>query len=132
MSSKDLYIVSVLFILISLLLGNRIKTFFAKNAADITFQMGYAFIIVLLFSGIYFIFFRNTKESFFFQVSKCNPKCSGAYYGKPATFQFTPLSVNGTTCPDKNCGYGMISECKYPECQKTLQKYGGPPPNEQL
>jgi len=132
MSNKDLYIVAVFFILVSLLLGNKIKLFFAKNAADITFQFGYAFIIILLFSAIYFIFFRNTKEDFFFQVSKCNPKCSGAYYGKPATFQFTPLSVNGTTCPDKNCGYGMISECKYPECQQILQKYGGPPPKEQL
>jgi len=132
MSSKDLYIVAVIFILVSLLLGNKIKNFFAKNAVDITFEIGYASIIIILFSIIYFIFFRNTKEDFFFQVSKCNPKCSGAYYGKPATFQFTPLSVNGTTCKDKNCGYGMISECKYPECQKILQKYGGPPPKGQL
>jgi hypothetical protein len=132
MSSKNLYIVAVIFILASLLLGDKIRNFFANAYPAATFQIGYTFIIVLLFSSIYFIFFKSTKEDFFFQVSKCNPKCSGAYYGKPATFQFTPLSPNGTTCTDKNCGYGMISECKNPECKEKLQKYGRPSPNEQL
>jgi hypothetical protein len=66
----------------------------------------------------------KTEERFFFQTSKCNPKCSGAYYGKPATFQFTQLSPNGTKCEDKHCGYGMISECDHPECKGVLNKYG--------
>lgn len=75
----------------------------------------------------YFLYDRlkpKSEERFFFQTSKCNPKCSGAYYGKPATFQFTQLSPNGTKCEDKNCGYGMISECNNPECKGVLNKYG--------
>lgn len=130
---SNLYIVSMIFIGISLLFGDLLKVWMIKNNPSLTFSVGYTAIILIIFSSIYFLFFwKSSNEGFFFEVSKCNPKCSGAYYGKPATFQFTPLSVDGTTCPDKNCGYGMISECDYPECQKTLQKYGGPPSQELL
>ncbi len=126
MNDNDkLFIVALCFILIPLLLGNKLKTLIAENFPDLLFSLGYAFIIGLVFSLVYLFALRNNKESFFFEVSKCNPKCSGAYYGKPATFQFTPLSPNGTTCPDQNDGYGMISACKYPECEPILQKYGG-------
>jgi len=127
MNNNDkLYIVCVCFIFLSLFLGDKMQTFFINKFPSLTFKIGYAFIIILLFSIIYFLFIRNnTNEPFFFQVSKCNPKCSGAYYGKPATFQFSPLSSRGTKCEDKNCGYGMISECDHPECKDILSKYGG-------
>ena len=129
---SNLYVVSMIFIAVALLFGDRLKVWTIQNNPSFIFTLGYTAVILGVFSAIYYLFFRNSKEGFFFEVSKCNPKCSGAYYGKPATFQFTPLSVDGTTCPDKNCGYGMISECDYPECQKTLQKYGGVPPQEML
>lgn len=133
MNDNDkLYIVSLSFILVSLLLGDKIMELFKSVNKSLSGKVLFTCIIAVLYTVIYLLGFRNTSESFFFQVSKCNPKCSGAYYGKPATFQFTPLSSSGTTCPDKNCGYGMISECKYPECQQILQKYGGPSPNSQL
>jgi hypothetical protein len=132
MTNKNLYIVSVLFIIVSLLFGNFLQDYFSEKYRPLLIRVGFTFFSVLIFTLIYYIFFYNSKENFFFEVSKCNPKCSGAYYGKPATFQFTPLSVNGTTCPDKNCGYGMISECKYPECKERLNKYGGPSPKDQL
>jgi hypothetical protein len=106
-------------------LGDKIQQFFANRFPALTFKLGYITIVLILFSIIYFLFLRQTSENFFFQVSKCNPKCSGAYYGKPATFQFSPLSPNGTKCEDKNCGYGMISECDHPECKGILNKYGG-------
>lgn len=123
----------MIFIAVALLFGDRLRVWMIQNNASFTFTVGYTSIILAIFSILYLLFFRKgSNEGFFFEVSKCNPKCSGAYYGKPATFQFTPLSVNGTTCPDKNCGYGMISECDYPECQKTIQKYGGPPSQELL
>jgi hypothetical protein len=110
----------------SLFLGDKIQSFFLNKFPALTLKLGYAFIVVALFSTIYFLFLRkNINENFFFQVSKCNPKCSGGYYGKPATFQFSPLSPYGTKCQDKNCGYGMISECDHPECKEVLNKYGG-------
>ncbi len=134
MSNNNLYIVAVLFLLVSLLFGNWLQNFFAEKYGPAMFRIGYTAFIIGIFTIIYWLFFsgKDSKENFFFQVSKCNPKCSGAYYGKPATFQFTPLSVNGTSCKDVNCGYGMISECDHPECKEILQKYGGPPPQEQL
>ena len=130
--SYRLYIVSMIFITISLLLGDHMKSYFMDKNPSVVINIGYTVIILGLFSVIYFLFFKEQKENFFFEVSKCNPKCSGAYYGKPTTFQFTPLSSTGTECPDKNCGYGMISACDHPECQNIIQKYGGPSSNEQL
>jgi hypothetical protein len=123
--SDKLYIVALVFILFSLVVGYKIQEYLSNRFSALTFNIGYAVIIGGLFSLVYFVALRNSKESFFFQVSKCNPKCSGAYYGKPATFQFTPLSPNGTSCKDQNCGYGMISECDHPECKGVLNKYGG-------
>lgn len=129
---SNLYIVSMIFIAVALLFGDRLRVWMIQNNASFTFTVGYTAIILGIFSGLYVLFFKNSNEGFFFEVSKCNPKCSGAYYGKPATFQFTPLSVDGTNCKDQNCGYGMISECNYPECQQNIQKYGGPPEKELL
>jgi hypothetical protein len=128
MLKDNLYIVAVVFIAMSLVL----QSFFIDKYNTLTSKVGYIAIVVLLFSAVYFLFFTSSKENFFFEVSKCNPKCSGAYYGKPATFQFSPLSVNGTKCDDKNCGYGMISACDNPECKDILKKYGGPSPEKQL
>ena len=126
MNNNDkLYIVCVCFIFLSLFLGDKIQAFFINQYPSLTFKLGYTAIVIILFSIIYIAFLRNLNEPFFFQVSKCNPKCSGAYYGKPATFQFSPLSPRGTKCQDKNCGYGMISECDYPECKEAISKYGG-------
>lgn len=130
MNNNDkLYMVCIFFLLISVLLGDSIQSFFVNKLPNLTFKLGYVAILIILFSLIYIIFLRNSNsnESFFFQVSKCNPKCSGGYYGKPATFQFSPLSPYGTKCEDKNCGYGMISECDHPECKEVLNKYGGAP-----
>lgn len=129
---SNLYIVSMIFIASALLFGDRLRVWMIQNNTSFIFTIGYTAFILGIFTILYYLFFNNSNEGFFFEVSKCNPKCSGAYYGKPATFQFTPLSVDGTSCQDKNCGYGMISECNYPECQKTLHKYGEPPSQEIL
>lgn len=126
--NDKLYIVALVFILVSSLLGDKLHTFFEKQTvSQLTFKIIYTVLLGVIFTLIYFFGLRekDSKESFFFTVSKCNPKCSGGYYGKPATFQFTPLSPNGTSCKDQNCGYGMISECDHPECKGVLQKYGG-------
>ena len=127
MNNNDkLYMVCIFFLLVSLLLGDNIQAFFYKEYPSLTFKLGYVSIVIILFTLIYILFLRkSSNESFFFEVSKCNPKCSGAYYGKPATFQFSPLSPNGTKCENKNCGYGMISACDHPECKEILNKYGG-------
>lgn len=59
------------------------------------------------------------REDFFFQVSRCNPKCSGAYYGKPATFQFDTIPSEGVKCTNEQCNsYGMIRGCS------TVPVYG--------
>lgn len=56
---------------------------------------------------------QDIKEDFFFTVSKCNPKCSGAYFGKPATFQFSEIKQEGLPCTGDDCpSYGMIKGCK--------------------
>ncbi len=128
MGNYDLYILSVFFIVSSLLLGDKIK----EKYTSFIFKLGYATFVIGFFTLAYFFIKKDSNEGFFFQVSKCNPKCSGSYYGKPATFQFTPLNVNGTRCDDQNCGYGMISACDNPECQKILKKYGRPPQSDQL
>jgi hypothetical protein len=127
MNNNDkLYIVCVCFIFLSLFLGDKIQTFFVNKYPSLIIKLGYTSLVILIFTLIYFLLLRsNISEPFFFQVSKCNPKCSGAYYGKPATFQFSPLSPYGTKCEDKNCGYGMISECNNPQCKGILNKYGG-------
>ena len=62
---------------------------------------------------------KDVQEDFFFQVSRCNPKCSGAYYGKPATFQFDTIPSEGVPCTNEQCtSYGMIRGCS------TVPVYG--------
>jgi hypothetical protein len=78
---------------------------------------------VLLICLIIVLVIFNKKENFFFEVSKCNPKCSGAFYGKPALFQFSGLDKSCSE-KDKSCGEGMICNCKYPECKNIVYGKG--------
>jgi len=84
-------------------------------------------IILAVCLVIILILVFKKKENFFFEVSKCNPKCSGAFYGKPATFQFTNLSTSEQSCSKEECGYGMVCNCKYPECKQFSYGKGNYP-----
>lgn len=90
--------------------------------------MVYLGILLVLFTVFFYLSTSDylsvpkdeVKENFFFTVSKCNPKCSGAYFGKPATFQFTEIKQEGVPCDDDKCpSYGMIRGCQ------TARVYGG-------
>ena len=81
----------------------------------------YLIIIPLIFGPLFFLY--QLLENFFFEVSKCNPKCSGAYYGKPALFQFSSLDKSCSE-KDKSCGEGMVCNCKYPECKNFVYGQG--------
>ena len=78
---------------------------------------------ILLICLIIVLMIFNKKENFFFEVRKCNPKCSGAYYGKPALFQFSSLDKSCSE-KDKSCGEGMVCNCKYPECKNFVYGQG--------
>lgn len=75
----------------------------------------YSLSVMFIIAVIYFLSPTNAddvKENFFFTVSKCNPKCSGAYIGKPATFQFDQIKQDGVSCANDSCpSYGMIRGC---------------------
>lgn len=79
-------------------------------------KLVYMGILIVLFTLFFFLIAsssdKDVKEDFFFSVSKCNPKCSGAYFGKPATFQFTTIKEDGVPCTTDECpSYGMIRGC---------------------
>jgi hypothetical protein len=81
----------------------------------------YGLIICGTFAAIYFLGLRTRQENFFFEVSPCNAKCSGAFYGKPSIWQFSPLSNEGTKCNGQECGYGMYqSSCNNPACRDIV------------
>lgn len=91
-------------------------------------RIAYMGVLIALFTIFFFFassdskegFQDEIKEDFFFTVSKCNPKCSGAYFGKPATFQFSEIKQEGVPCEGDNCpSYGMIKGCK------SARTYGG-------
>ncbi len=117
------YLLGVLFILISHFSPFRefiVRGFNIKSKTNATI----VYLLVLI--GIFTLFSfslnenqKDIKEDFFFTVSECNPKCSGAYYGKPATFQFDEIKSEGVSCQDDNCpSYGMIRGCS------TAKVYG--------
>lgn len=113
------YLLSVLFLMIAFQRPLESLIGKSKNRDTIYFA-----ILVTLFSVLYYLSSRadkdDIKEDFFFTVSKCNPKCSGAYYGKPATFQFTEIKQAGVPCEGPDCpSYGMIRGCS------TARTYGG-------
>ena len=75
--------------------------------------------LIIVAAVIMFFSPNPLKENFYFQVSRCNPKCSGAYYGKPATFQFDTIPSEGVPCANEQCtSYGMIRGCS------TVPAYG--------
>lgn len=127
MSKLGQYFLALIFILIAFL--KPLQLFVARglmlNDGDKVSKKGqYAYmIVVLLMFTIFFVFLRNNgpdvQEDFFFTVSSCNPKCSGAYYGKPATFQFSEIKQAGEPCTTDDCpSYGMIRGCN------TARVYG--------
>lgn len=114
----SIYVLSLVFILIGFL--KPLEKFFAKGTD--TYQgkgeislMGkglYIGFIIFVFSVIfYFSFGGECREDFFFTVSRCNAKCSGAFSGKPATFQFSEIKNEGVDCQDNCPSYGMIRGC---------------------
>ena len=124
-----IYTVALVFILIALI--KPLDVFVARGLNMLDPETGmpkimakviYGLILIGIFAAIYFLSdIRNCKEDFFFQVSPCNAKCSGAFYGKPATFQFSPLSNEGTKCNGQECGYGMYqSSCNNPACRAIV------------
>ena len=128
-----IYTVALVFILIAFI--KPLDVFIARGLNMIDPQTAlpkmsskiiYALILISLFAGIYFLGLRKdcAKENFFFEVSKCNPKCSGAFYGKPTLWQFDSLSNEGTACEGGDCGYGMISNCKNPGCRSFMYGNG--------
>ena len=129
-----IYTVALVFILIAFI--KPLDVFIARGLNMIDPQTAlpkmsskiiYALILISLFAGIYFLGLRKdcAKENFFFEVSPCNAKCSGPFYGKPATFQFSPLSNEGTKCDGENCGYGMYqSSCDNPACRAIVYGSG--------
>ena len=128
----SIYTIALVFILIALV--KPLEVFIARGLNMLDPQTGlpkmsskiaYGFILISIFVAIYFLSgVRNCKEDFFFTVSKCNPKCSGAFYGKPAVFQFSPLSNEGTKCEGGDCGYGMVSNCANPACRDVVYGSG--------
>ena len=118
-TSLSIYIITILFILVGFF--KPLQSFFSKgtDTYDLIKKkptlMGkglYIGFVIFLFSLIfYFGFSSQCREDFFFTVSKCNPKCSGAYYGKPATFQFSEIKNEGVDCKDNCPSYGMIRGC---------------------
>ena len=131
-----IYTVALVFILIALI--KPLEVFLARGLSmldeyqlpNTRYKLMYGFVLIAIFAGIYFLSLRKncaSNEPFFFEVSKCNPKCSGAFYGKPAVFQFSPLSNEGTKCNGGDCGYGMISNCQAPGCRSVVYGEGNYP-----
>ena len=124
----SIYTIALIFIVIALI--NPIEVFVVRglNMLDqsglptIKSKFIYGLILCGTFAAIYFLSgIRKCKEDFFFEVSPCNAKCSGPFYGKPATFQFSPLSNEGTKCNGQECGYGMYqSSCNSPACRDIV------------
>ena len=126
-----IYTVALIFIVIALI--KPLEVFVARgiNMVDpitglptMSSKIVYGLIICGTFAAIYFLGLRNRQEDFFFEVSKCNPKCSGAFYGKPTLWQFDSLCNEGTKCDDENCGYGMVSNCQNPGCRSFMYGNG--------
>ena len=127
-----IYTVSLVFIVIALM--KPLDVFVARGLNMLDPQTGmpkimakviYGLMLCGTFAAIYFLSgIRKCKEDFFFEVSKCNPKCSGAFYGKPTLWQFDSLCNEGTKCDDENCGYGMVSNCKNPGCRSFMYGNG--------
>lgn len=112
----EVYLLVGLFILLASLVP--LQKFFARGfgknfvveSGDPTFTANilYALILFLFFILFYgFIPDSSKKEGFFFEVSKNNPHCKGAFYGKPASFQFDTVG-SGNCSQNPICGYGMI------------------------
>jgi len=127
----SIYTIALIFIVIALI--NPIEVFVVRglNMLDqsglptIKSKFIYGLILCGIFALIYFLSgIRKCKEDFFFEVSKCNPKCSGPFYGKPTLWQFDSLCNKGTKCDDENCGYGMVSNCKNPGCRSFMYGNG--------
>lgn len=123
-----IYTVALIFIVIALI--KPLEVFVARgiNMVDpitglptMSSKIVYGLIICGTFAAIYFLGLRNRQEDFFFEVSPCNAKCSGAFYGKPSIWQFSPLSNEGTKCNGQECGYGMYqSSCNSPACRDIV------------
>lgn len=122
MSRLGDYFLAVLFLMIAFL--RPLQLFVARglqlNDGDRVSSRGqkaYMVIVIVLFT-LFFYFLggsdstQDVREDFFFKVSACNPKCTGAYFGKPATFQFSEIKEEGVPCTTDQCpAYGMIRGC---------------------
>jgi hypothetical protein len=120
--SLEVYILAAVFILVASLIP--LQRFFARGFGDnfvtssgdptLTANLLYALIVFLFFVLFYYFIPQSSdkknKENFFFEVSKNNPKCRGAFYGKPTTFQFETVGNNCYTGAPM-CGHGMIRDC---------------------
>jgi hypothetical protein len=115
------YLIAVLFIAAACIPSlEKFVTRGLNVSGDRKGKMAFLAVLLIAFTVIYVIVSAvagsssdcDVKENFFFQVSECNPKCSGLYRGKPATFQFTTIKDDGSQCNTDDCpSYGMIRGC---------------------
>ena len=114
------YVFPIVVILLLLASSSFLQTKFSNmlnlGAPNILSSLFYGIVLIILFSVICYFLWKNKKtdEGFFFEVSKCNPRCSGIYKGKPTTFQFS--EVGRGDCKDEYHSYGMIKDCSDPAC----------------
>jgi hypothetical protein len=105
------YIIVVLFIILGCLtpVQNYLAGLLGFSSTNIVFNLGYAIVLVGIFILIKYLIDKkkkDDKENFFFEVS--NPqKCSGGFFGKPATFQYTQVG-SGDCKPQNYPPLGMI------------------------
>jgi hypothetical protein len=88
---------------------------------SLVFGLLYAIILLGLYIGIKKLVdkLKKQKDDFFFEVAQ-GKKCSGAYYGKPTSFEYSAVG-SGDCEPEKMPDYGMISN--YHQCQAIGDAY---------
>ncbi len=88
---------------------------------SLVFGLLYAIILLGLYIGIKKLVdkLKKQKDDFFFEVAQPK-KCSGAYYGKPTSFEFSAVG-SGDCEPEKMPDYGFITNNH--QCQAIGDAY---------
>lgn len=91
--------------------------------SSLAFGILYALVLLGLYIGIKKLVDKlkkqKQKDNFFFEVAQPK-KCSGAYFGKPTSFEYSAVG-SGDCEPQKYPDYGMISN--YHPCQAIGDAY---------
>jgi hypothetical protein len=86
--------------------------------SSLVFGIVYAIVLFGIYVGLKKLL-KLDKENFWFEVAQ-PAKCSGAYYGKPTSFEFSAVG-SGDCEPQKYPDYGMISN--YHQCEAIGDAY---------